>query len=143
MPIYAVPKPHSEKLRLVNNHSASKYSLNSMVDHSEVTGYPMDSLAQFGEQLVKLRKEQLDLQKPDSVVVWKSDISEAYRICPLHPFWQLKQGVRIGDDVHVDQCIVFDSSASPAKGCHLHCAQQLSNLDSETSSTSPIHYNLS
>jgi hypothetical protein len=54
MPIYAVPKPHSEKLRLVNDHSASKYSLNSMVDHSQVTGYPMDSLAQFGERLVKL-----------------------------------------------------------------------------------------
>jgi len=114
MPIYAVPKPHSEKLRLVNNHSASKFSLNSMVDHSQVTGYPMDSLAQFGERLVKLRKEQPDFQKPGSLVVWKSDISKAYRICPLHPFWQLKQGVRIGDEVHVDRCIVFGSSVSPA-----------------------------
>ena len=111
MPIYAVPKPHSEKLRLVNDHSASKFSLNSVVDHNQVTGYPMDSLAQFGERLVKL---QPDLRKLDSIVVWKSDISEAYRICPLHPFWQLKQGVCIGDDVHVDRCIVFGSSASPA-----------------------------
>jgi hypothetical protein len=114
MPIYAVPKPHSEKLRLVNDHSASKFSLNSMVEHNQVIGYPMDSLAQFGERLVNLRKEQPDLQKSDSIVVWKSDISEAYRICPLHPFWQLKQGVRIGNDVHVDRCIVFGSSASPA-----------------------------
>jgi hypothetical protein len=114
MPIYAVPKPHSEKLRLINNHSASKFSLNSMVDHDQVTGYPMDSLAQFGERLVKLRKEQPDLRKPDSIVVWKSDIFKAYRICSLHPFWQLKQGVCIGDDVHVNQCIVFGSSASPA-----------------------------
>jgi hypothetical protein len=114
MPIYTVPKPHSEKLRLVNDHSASKFSLNSMVDHSQVTGYPMDSLAQFGEHLVKLRKEQPDLLKPDSIIVWKSDISEAYRVCPLHPFWQLKQGVRIGNEVHVDRCIIFGSSASPA-----------------------------
>ncbi len=114
MPIYAVPKPHSEKLRLVNDHSASKFSLNSMVDHSQVTGYPMDSLAQFGDRLVRLRREQPDFPKSDSIVVWKSDISEAYRVCPLHPFWQLKQGVRIGDDVHVDRCIVFGSSASPA-----------------------------
>jgi hypothetical protein len=114
MPIYAVPKPHSEKLRLVNDHSALKFSLNSMVDHDQVIGYPMDSLAQFGERLVNLRKGQLDLQRADSIVVWKSDISEAYRICPLHPFWQLKQGVRIGDDVHIDQCLVFGSSASPA-----------------------------
>jgi hypothetical protein len=114
MSIYAVPKPHSEKLRLVNDHSVSKYSLNSMVDHSQVTGYPMDNLAQFGQQLVKLRKEQPDLQTLDSIVIWKSDISEAYRVCPLHPFWQLKQGVHIGNDVHVDRCIVFGSSASPA-----------------------------
>ena len=114
MPIYAVPKPHSDKLRLVNDHSASKFSLNSMVDHSQVTGYPMDNLAQFGEQLVKLRRTNPDLCGPDSLIVWKSDISEAYRVCPLHPFWQIKQGVRIGLDVHVDRCIVFGSSASPA-----------------------------
>jgi len=48
MPVYAVPKPHSDDLRLVNDHSASKHSLNSMVDHDQVTGYPMDNLAHFG-----------------------------------------------------------------------------------------------
>lgn len=114
MLIYAVPKPHSDKLRLVNNHSASKYSLNSMVDHSQVTGYPMDNLAQFREQLVKFQKGNLDLRGPDLLVVWKLDISEAYRVCPLHPFWQLKQGIQIGDNVDVDWCIVFESLASPA-----------------------------
>ncbi len=114
MLIYAVPKPHSDKLRLVNDHSASKYSLNSMVDHSQVTGYPMDNLAQFREQLVKFQKGNLDLRGPDLLVVWKLDISEAYRVCPLHPFWQLKQGIQIGDNVDVDWCIVFESLASPA-----------------------------
>ena len=32
MPIYAVPKPGSTDLRLVNNHSAGPYSLNSMIN---------------------------------------------------------------------------------------------------------------
>jgi hypothetical protein len=114
MPIYAVPKPHSEKLRLVNDHSASKLSLNSMVDHDQVTGYPMDNLAQFGRLLVKFRCDHPDLGSPDSITIWTSDISEAYRICPLHPFWQLKQGVLVGTDLYVDRCITFGSSASPA-----------------------------
>ena len=39
MPIYAVPKPHSEDLRLVTDHSAGPFSLNSMIDHTQVTGF--------------------------------------------------------------------------------------------------------
>ena len=38
----------------------------------------------------------------------------AYCLCPMHPFWQIKQAVRIGSDFHIDRCIVFGSSASPA-----------------------------
>jgi hypothetical protein len=85
-----------------------------MVTHSEVTGYPMDNLAQYGVELVKLDNSHHDATEPDSLCGWKSDISLAYRICPLHPFWQLKQGIRVGNDVHVDRCITFGSSASPA-----------------------------
>ncbi len=114
MPNYAVPKPHSEKLRLINDHSATKHSLNSMINHNQVVGYPMDSLAHFGEKLMALCRNCPELSQSDSLVIWKSDISEAYHVCLLHPFWQLKQGVQVGTDVHIDRCIVFGSSASPA-----------------------------
>ena len=114
MPIYAVPKPHSTKLRLVNDHSASHFSLNSMIDHNYVTGYPMDNLAQYGEQLVNLRKEGTDLIGPGSLSSWKSDIEGAFRLCPMHPHWQVKQAVRIGTNFYIDRCTVFGSSASPA-----------------------------
>jgi hypothetical protein len=40
MPIYAVPKPHSSNLQLVTDQSYGKYSLNSMIKHDKVTGYP-------------------------------------------------------------------------------------------------------
>ncbi|KAI0085718.1 hypothetical protein BDY19DRAFT_860302, partial [Irpex rosettiformis] len=36
MPIHAVPKPNSDKLCLVNNHSASTFSLNNMISKDDV-----------------------------------------------------------------------------------------------------------
>lgn len=74
MPIYAVPKPDSVDLRLVNNYSAGPFSLNSMVEHSKVTGYPLDNLHQLGQMLLNLRRDSLGLD----LGMWKSDISEAY-----------------------------------------------------------------
>ena len=37
MPVHAVPKPDSSDLCLVMDHSAGSFSLNSMIDHSQVT----------------------------------------------------------------------------------------------------------
>ena len=98
MPSYVVPKPHLTGLRLVNNYSAGAFSLNSMVDHRFITGYPLDNLANFGELLLKRRQQRVGRR----FVAWKSDISEAYRICPMHKLWQLKQGVRILGKLYVD-----------------------------------------
>jgi hypothetical protein len=39
MPIHAVPKPHSTDLRLVTNHSAGDYSLNSMIRREDISGF--------------------------------------------------------------------------------------------------------
>lgn len=78
MLIYAVLKPHSEDFCLVNDHSASQFLLNSMINHSCVTGYLMDNLAQFSKMLMELYCNNLDLVGPDSLIVWKSDILEAY-----------------------------------------------------------------
>ena len=114
MPIYAVPKPHSEDLCLINDHSVSEFSLNSMVNHKQVTGYPMDNLAIFGDMLLSLRDNNQDLEGKHAITVWKSDISEAYRLCPMHPVWQIKQVVCVAGQYYIDCCIVFGSSASPA-----------------------------
>jgi hypothetical protein len=67
MPNYAVPKPHSEKLRLINDHSVTKHSLNSMINHDQVVGFPMDSLARFGEKLKALRKAALNFHSQTSL----------------------------------------------------------------------------
>jgi hypothetical protein len=107
MPIYAVPKPGSSDLRLVNDYSAGVYSLNSMVDHTQVTGYPLDNLHQLAQMLLILHALVSAL-----LVLWKSDIAEAYRLCPLHPVWQLKQAVCIDGEFYIDRACCFGSSAS-------------------------------
>ncbi len=108
MPIYGVPKPHSDALRLVNDHSAGAYSLNSMVDHSQVIGYPLDNLHLLGRMLL----DHHDLTPGQKLVMWKSDISEAYRICPMHPLWQMKQAVCVDGEYYVDQANCFGNSSS-------------------------------
>lgn len=103
MPIYAVPKPHSTDFRLVTNQSYGKYSLNSMIRHDKVTGYPLDNMVHFGEMLMDLDKKAPGEER----VAWKSDVAEAYCILPMHPHWQVKQVNRIDDEYHVDRCNVF------------------------------------
>jgi hypothetical protein len=110
MPNYVVPKPHSTNWRLVNDLSAGPYSLNSMVDRQFITGYPLDNLMNLGELILRKRKACPSTK----FVTWKSDISEAYWIFPMHILWQLKQVIRIDGELYVDQVNVFGGSASPA-----------------------------
>ena len=106
-PICAVPKPGSTDLRLVNDHSAGPHSLNSMINHSKVTGFPLDNLHQMGGLLLNFRCAYPDIL----LTMWKSDISEAYRVCPMHPAWQLKQAVAIDGEYYIDRSNCFRSSA--------------------------------
>ncbi|KIY49597.1 hypothetical protein FISHEDRAFT_72909 [Fistulina hepatica ATCC 64428] len=97
VPVWVVPKPHSDKLRLVVDHSAGRYSLNSMIPKSE-RSLPLDGLHQLGDALIRAREQYPD--RP--LVVWKSDVSEAYRLLPMHPLWQIKQTVSFDGERRVD-----------------------------------------
>ena len=109
MPIYAVPKPHSTDLRLVTDHSAGSYSLNSMIDHSKVTGFPLDNVRHHGEMLYDIRRSIGNV----SLTLWKSDIADAYRLLPMSPYWQIKQIITIDGQRYVDHNLAFGSSGSP------------------------------
>jgi hypothetical protein len=52
MPVHAVPKPNSTDLRMVIDHSAGPFSLNSMINYSLVTRYPLDNMTHIGEMLL-------------------------------------------------------------------------------------------
>ena len=108
MPIHAVPKPNSEDLRLVTDHSAGAFSLNSMIDHSQVTGFPLDNMRHLGEMLLDVRKTVGNVP----LTLWKSDIADAYRLLPMSPFWQIKQINTVDGQRYVDRHMAFGSSAS-------------------------------
>ena len=110
-PVHAVPKTDSADMRMVTDHSAGEYSLNSMIQHDRVTGYPLDNMKYIGGMLLNMRES---LAEGSELVMWKADIAEAYRLLPVHPHWQLKQ-INIVDGVcHVDRNLAFGSSASAA-----------------------------
>jgi hypothetical protein len=107
-PIHAVPKPRSEKLRLVNDHSAGTYSLNSMIAREDVVGAKMDSISDLIAALLRFRRKD----PKTTLILFKSDVSAAYRRLPLHPLWQIKQIVTIDNIRHVDRCTSFGGRGS-------------------------------
>jgi hypothetical protein len=111
MPAHAVPKPGSSDLRMVTDHSAGNFSLNSMINHDLVTGYPLDNMVHMGEMLLSYHRHAHCSRK---LIMWKSDIAEAYRLMPVHPFWQIKQVNTVDGQRYVDRNAAFGSSASPA-----------------------------
>ena len=108
MPIHAVPKPHSTDLRLVTNHSAGIYSLNSMIKREDIAGFPLDNMTHLGEMLLR-KKKDLPHEK---LLLFKSDISDAYRHLPMHPLWQIKQINTIQGHRHVDRRNCFGGKGS-------------------------------
>jgi len=110
MPIYAVPKPNSTDFRLITDQSFSKYSLNSMIDHNCVTGYPLDNLTHLGERLMDTERRNPGVP----LEMWKADISEAYRLMPMAYEWQIKQVNTIGGLRYVDHNNAFGGCASGA-----------------------------
>ena len=109
MPIYAIPKPHSEDLQLVTDHSAGLFSLNNMIDHSCVTGFPLDNMHHLGEMLLDTRQSIKNIP----LTLWKSDIADAYCLLPVHPLWQAKQIITVDGQHYLDRNLAFRSSASP------------------------------
>jgi hypothetical protein len=107
-PIHAVPKPRSEKLRLVNDHSAGQYSLNSMILREDVVGARMDTVSNLIVALLRYRK----VHPSTPLIIFKSDVSAAYRQLPLHPLWQIKQVVTIDGIRHVDRNTEFGGRGS-------------------------------
>jgi hypothetical protein len=92
-----VPKPHSDKLRLVVDHSAGDFSPNSFIPPDEASVH-LDTLHILGKALIRVRERYGDVP----LVLFKTDVSQAYRRLPMCPLWQLRQVVTIQGLHHVD-----------------------------------------
>jgi hypothetical protein len=79
-----------------------------MIDHSQVTGFPLDNVRHLGEMLLDVRRSIGNVP----LTLWKSDIADAYRLLPVSPFWQIKQIITVDGERYVDRKLAFGSSAS-------------------------------
>ena len=106
MPLWVVPKPHSNKLRMVVDQSAEPFSQNSLIP-ADAGSIHLDNLHDLGTILRRVHS-----QHPFSrLTLWKSDVSRAYRLAPVHPLWQIRQIVSFGGNRHVDRCNNFGNRA--------------------------------
>ena len=97
IPLWVVPKPHSNKLRLVVDHSTGDYSPNSFISPDNASVH-LDTLHVLGKALIRIRERHGNIQ----LILFKTDVSQAYRQLPMHPLWQLRQVVMIQGLYHVD-----------------------------------------
>lgn len=109
VPMHTVPKPNTDKLRLVVDHTAGEYSLNSMIESDSIKGTKLDGLHSLGASLLQYR----ELHPDDELVMFKSDVSQAFRRLPMHPLWQVKQILTVNGERHVDRNNNFGGRGSP------------------------------
>jgi hypothetical protein len=109
VPIHAVPKPRSDKLQLVVDHSAGDYSLNSMIATDAIKGMKLDGLHSLRASLLHFRRQH----PHEKLVMFKSDMSLAFRRLPMHPLWQVKQIISFNGQRHVDRNNNFGGRGSP------------------------------
>ena len=68
----------------------------------------MDLISDLIGSIIKYRKWNSDT----TLILFKSDVSAAYCMLPLHPLWQIKQIVTINNLWHVDWCTSFGGRGS-------------------------------
>jgi len=107
-PVHAVPKPASEKLRMVVDHSSGIYSLNSMVDPKDIAGVKLDGIASLGTSLRSFRRAH----PTSELQMFKSDVGTAYRQMPMHPLFQILTIITVDDEHRVDRCNNFGNRGS-------------------------------
>ncbi|KAI0652849.1 hypothetical protein C8Q70DRAFT_1059843 [Cubamyces menziesii] len=103
MPVHVVPKPHSSKLRLVNDQNAGEFSPNSIIRPESIKGAVLNGIPALGESLQCF----CAVHGRVPLIMWKSDVSQVYRCMPVAPHWQIRQVVTIEEDQHVDRCNLF------------------------------------
>ncbi|KAJ3489182.1 hypothetical protein NLI96_g2316 [Meripilus lineatus] len=105
MPNHVIPKAGSDKKRLISNHAAG---LNALIDKEKV-GMRPDRIEDLIHNLLVFRRTH----GKSRVWLWKSDVSEAFRHLPMHPLWQIRQVVKVGNTYQIDRRCCFGSRASP------------------------------
>ena len=107
-PIHTIPKPSSEKLHMVINHSAGKYSLNSMIDPKDIASVKLDSIYSLGASLRAFRANNFQTD----LVIFKYDVGAAYQQMPMHFLYQLLTVITVNNRCRVERCNNFGNHGS-------------------------------
>lgn len=94
-PTFAVPKRDSNKLCLITDQSNGWFPVNNLTTPHE-RAFLMDNMCQLGQLILQSHRQLVPGEK---LLLFKSDVSEAYRLIPMHPYWQIKQ-VNTVDGLH-------------------------------------------
>lgn len=98
---------HGDKYCLVTDHSSEPHSLNSLIS-KEDHAVPLCGLQQFGYMLHKAWSES-----STPIVIFKSDMSQAYWMVPMSPYWQMLQAVKLSNGQYaINHNNVFGGAAS-------------------------------
>jgi hypothetical protein len=65
---------------MITDLSAGTFAPNTMINKSDVANLPMDTITELGAALILFRQ----LHGNARLVMWKSDVSQAYRWMPMH-----------------------------------------------------------
>lgn len=104
MPIHPVPKPGSDNIRLIADHSTGEFALNNTISKEDIAGVTLDNVQDLDAALRAFHAQYRNVD----VLLWKADVSEM----PMHPLWQIKQVMSVGTCWFVDQWNVFGGRAS-------------------------------
>lgn len=92
----------------MTDQSAGEFSVNSLT-HAHEKSFPLDNMVQLGEIMLRAHKK---LPPGKHLVLFKSDVSEAYRLLPMHPYWQIKQINTVNGERYVDRNNAFGGKRS-------------------------------
>ena len=70
-PVHTVPKPESDTLHLVVDHSSRNFSPNSMIAHEDITGVHLDGIHMLGTSILQHRATHQEVD----LLLFKFDIS--------------------------------------------------------------------
>ena len=111
MPVHVAQNATRTKFRTIYDHSAGgPHSLNSLIPESERSA----QVDRIDALIHAFRSRQLN---PDDIILFKSDVSRAFRNLPMSPYWQALQAVKINGRYYIDRCNTFGNAGSQRIFC--------------------------
>jgi hypothetical protein len=86
-----------------------------MILRTDIGGVNLDSIRDLFDSILEYRRTPGN--EDHFLILFKSDVGEAFRNMPLHPLFQIKQISTIDGLRHVDHNCTFGSRASPSCWC--------------------------